>query len=677
MKTKTKRKTFLHQSRNIILIFISLASLMILSAIIELYQSKKELYQLMEEQAHTLLESLIVASKNSLLTNTYLEDLWKERLLNNGNLIKKLYENGNLSSELLENISTENNIYRINIYDRRGQKLLSSHQQKHFGLVEANSPQKILLPIFSGTVDTLIIGIKKARYEKGYRFAVALALKNRGAIVLNIDARQILEFKQHIGFGALLRNVTVDNPRIIYAALQDTANILAASGNVKVLEGVTTSDFLSRSWQDSLLLTRIVAFDSLEVFEAVHPFVFNNETVGLLRVGLSIEPIQDINERIYRRLIIITIVLVVVGSFMITFIFTRQRFSMLQKQYDVVETYSGNIIDNVSDAIIVFDQVTGIKIFNSAAEKLSKLKKDEVLGTSPLRLFSDPDGHKILSESSLLQHVNCVLNGQTKFLLISKSRFSDSEGVENIILVMRDLTHQRLLEEQMEREKRLTAMGELASGVAHEIRNPLNTIGTIIQQLKKDFEPKKDSDEYHELAGLVASEVKRINETIQDFLRFARPEPIQVQSFQVETLFNQLEKQYHYLMKERQINLNVVLDWNGKVLWDHRQILQVFMNIIQNAVDAIGKNGNITISLIKINDRTLEIRVEDDGPGMPDKIRNNIFNLYFTTKAKGTGIGLSIVQRIIYEHGGIITVESEKQKGTSFIIQLPIRFQKV
>jgi PAS domain S-box-containing protein len=650
---------------------------MILSAIIELYQSKKELYQLMEEQAHTLLESLIVASKNSLLTNTYLEDLWERRLLNNGNLIKKLYENGNLSNELLENISTENDIYRINIFDRRGQKLYSSHQQKHFGLAEMNSPQKILLPIFSGAMDTLILGIKKARFEKGYRFAVALALKNRGAIVLNIDARRILAFKQHTGFGALLRNVTVDNPRIIYAALQDTANILAASGNVKVLERVTTSDFLRRSWQDSLLLTRIVAFDSLEVFEAVHPFVYNNETVGLLRVGLSIEPIQDINERIYRRLIIITIVLVVLGSFMITFIFTRQRFSLLQKQYIVVETYSGNIIDNVSDAIIVFDQVAGIKIFNSAAEKLSNLKKDEVLGTSPSRLFSEPDGHKILSESSLLQHVNCVFSGQTKYLLISKSCFFDSGGVENIILVMRDLTHQKRLEEQVEREKRLTAMGELASGVAHEIRNPLNTIGTIIQQLKKDFEPKRDSDEYHELAGLVASEVKRINETIQDFLRFARPEPIQVQPFQVEILFRQLVKQYHYLMKERQINLDIVLDWKGEVLWDHGQILQIFMNIIQNAVDAIGENGSILISLNKINDRMLEIRVNDDGPGMSDKIRSNIFNLYFTTKAKGTGIGLSIVQRIVYEHGGIIMVESDKLKGSSFIIHLPIRFNKV
>jgi PAS domain S-box-containing protein len=495
--------------------------------------------------------------------------------------------------------------------------------------------------------------------------------------VLNIDARRILAFKQHTGFGALLRNVTLDNPRIIYAALQDTANILAASGNVKVLERVTTSDFLRRSWQDSLLLTRIVAFDSLEVFEAVHPFVYNNETVGLLRVGLSIEPIQDINERIYRRLIIITIVLVVLGSFMITFIFTRQRFSLLQKQYIVVETYSGNIIDNVSDAIIVFDQVAGIKIFNSAAEKLSNLKKDEVLGTSPSRLFSEPDGHKILSESSLLQHVNCVFSGQTKYLLISKSCFFDSGGVENIILVMRDLTHQKRLEEQVEREKRLTAMGELASGVAHEIRNPLNTIGTIIQQLKKDFEPKRDSDEYHELAGLVASEVKRINETIQDFLRFARPEPIQVQPFQVEILFRQLVKQYHYLMKERQINLDIVLNWKGEVLWDHGQILQIFMNIIQNAVDAIGENGSILISLNKINDRMLEIRVNDDGPGMSDKIRSNIFNLYFTTKAKGTGIGLSIVQRIVYEHGGIIMVESDKLKGSSFIIHLPIRFNKV
>jgi len=228
----------------------------------------------------------------------------------------------------------------------------------------------------------------------------------------------------------------------------------------------------------------------------------------------------------------------------------------------------------------------------------------------------------------------------------------------------------------MERKKRLTAMGELASGVAHEIRNPLNSIGTIIQQLNKDFEPITEKEEYHQLADLVSSEVKRINDTVQDFLRFARPEPIQPTEFSVRNLFDQLQKQYQYIASEKKIDFSINMDWDGSVFWDERQIKQVLINIIQNALEAIDKNGKIVIFLKAINSEKVEIQISDNGPGMSDQIKANIFNLYFTTKAKGTGIGLSVVQRIIYEHGGIITVNSKRKKGTTFYIQLPLRYQK-
>jgi len=378
---KTKR-SLIKQPRNIILIFVSLAFLMIVSALFELSQSKKELLQLMGEQSHALLESIMIASQNSLLTNEYLEELSKRRLLNNANLIKSLYERGRINNDLLANICQENDIHRINIYNRSGKKIYFSHKREHFDLPERTLPQVTLEPIFSGEVDSLIIGIKPARFENGFRYAVALATDDHGAIVLNIDAKQILDFKRHIGFGTLLRTMVSDNSRIIYAALQDTLNILAASGNVRVLEAINTSEFLTQSLRDSLFLTRMVKFDSLQVFEAVHPFSFRSESVGLFRVGLSIEPIEDINQRIFRRLIIITIVLIIIGFIMFTYLFTRQRYSILQKQYEVVETYSGNIISHVSDAIIVSDQINGIKIFNTAAEKLFEQTKVKILGVS-------------------------------------------------------------------------------------------------------------------------------------------------------------------------------------------------------------------------------------------------------------------------------------------------------
>ena len=670
MNSKKSNRKFFLQPRTLLIIFLVMAVLMISSALIELQQSKKELLTLMERQAHSLLESLIIASQNSLKSSELLQKLSKDRLLNNASLVKDLFEKNLVNNDLLREISEKNKIFRINIFNSSGQKIYASHQQEHFDLPENNSPLEILQPIFSGETDTLIIGIKAARYEEGYRYAVALAAKNNSAIVLNIDASQILNFEREIGFGKLLRNV-IQNEEIIYVALQDSFHILAASGNVKQLERIEQSKFLSSALMDSTFKARTVVFDSLEVFETVHPFGYRGETIGLFRIGLSLQPIEEINSRIFRRLIIITIILILSGSILFTLIFVRQRYDLLQKQYQVVETYSSNIIQNVSDAIIVFDKIKGIKIFNKTAELLFKKQEKDVLGLTVNQLLPKQDFDNFPS----MQQVELNLNHQVMYLLVSRSTLFDSEGIENTILIIRDLTRQKKLEEQMQRKERLSAMGELASGVAHEIRNPLNTIGTIAQQLRKDFKPVENKEEFSQLSGLVYKEVKRINTTIEDFLKFARPQPLTPSEFELKNLIAQIKQQYQSMAKAHQIELKIYQKWNGNVIWDEKQIKQVLMNLMQNAIDAIKNDGMVTLSVNKTADNEIEIMIKDNGAGMLPEIRSKIFNLYYTTKAKGTGIGLSIVQKIVYEHGGVISVESEPEKGTSFTVKLPERIE--
>lgn len=671
MKTVNNKQIKWTQPRLLILIFISLAILMVVSALFELYQSKKELYRLMEKQAHSLMESIIISSKNSLLTNERLSALIEERLLNNAVLINILFENDKITNSVLNEICEQNNIYRINIFDKYGEKLFYSHPQNHFADSEKYSPQQILAPIFTGLVDTLIIGIVPARFEDGNRYAVAVSGKERSAIVVNIDAEQVMEFKRTIGFGPLLRNIVSENPLITFAALQDTSNILAASGNVTVLETIQESDFLLSSLRDSLIISRIADFESLEVFEIVRPFVYNGKTIGLLRLGLSMSPIQDINNRIYRRLIIITVALFIVGSIVFAYIFTLQKFSILKKQYSIVETYSGNIINNASDAIIVYSKNEGIKIFNHAAESLFKTKQSKIIGENLKSLFTQNDYAKINEQSSTLQSLDCLINKINRYLLISKTYFIDDKDEKNTILLIRDLTNQKLMEEQMERKQRLTAMGELASGVAHEIRNPLNSISTIIQQLDKDFTPTDDVEEYHELSNIVYSEINRINQTVEDFLHFAKPEEIKPESFELKTLLIQLQKQYKGILDKHHIQMEIKQSWNGQVTWDLNKMKQVFINLIDNAKDAINRDGAISISINKSSNNDINIQIKDDGIGMPDTVQPNVFNLYYTTKARGTGIGLSIVQRIIFEHKGTITINSKKDVGTIISIVLP------
>jgi signal transduction histidine kinase len=671
MNYSRKKQGLWTQPRLLILIFISLAVIMIVSALFELYQSKKELYVLMEKQAHSLMKSIIISSKNSLLTNERLSALIEERLLNNAVLINTLYKTDKITNSVLNKISQQNNIYRINIFDKYGEKIFHSHPQDHFSDSEKYSPQQVLAPILTGLVDTLIIGIVPARFEEGNRYAVAISAKDRSAIVVNIDAKQVMDFKRNIGFGPLLRNIVSENPLITFAALQDTSNILAASGNVTVLEAIQESDFLLSSLQDSLFISRIADFDSLEIFEVVHPFVYNGMKIGLLRLGLSMSPIQDINDRIFRRLIIITVALFIIGSIIFAFIFTLQNFGILKKQYSIVETYSSNIISNASDAIIVYNKNNGIKIFNNAAESLFKKKQSKVIGKTLTLLFAKNDFTKINEQSSTIQSIDCLINNFNRYLLISKTHFKDDKDDKNTILLIRDLTDQKLMEEQIERKQRLTAMGELASGVAHEIRNPLNSISTIIQQLDKDFTPTDDVEEYHELSNIVYSEINRINQTVKDFLHFAKPEKIKPEPFKLGTLFKQLHLQYKGVLDNKNIQMTIEQSWSGQVTWDLNKMKQVFINLIDNAIDAISKEGTISITVNRSSNHHINIQLTDDGIGMPDTVQSNIFNLYFTTKAKGTGIGLSIVQRIIFEHKGTITINSKKDIGTTVSIVLP------
>jgi len=664
-------KRFLFQPKNIIIIFILMAFLMIASALFELYQSKSELFELMEKESHALLESLISATTNSLKSREKLEELYKIQLLNNANFVKMLFEKGEISNKQLQKICEENNIFRINIFNKFGKKIYFSHEREHYDLPERKSPQKILEPIFSGEKDTLIIGITQARFEEGMRYAVALASRNHDAIVINVDAEEIIDFRKEIGIGSLMQELK-QNPGIVYVALQDTFNILAATGNVSQLESIQESDFLLNALMNSDIFTRITEFDSVEIFEAVHPFEYNNDLIGLFRLGLSVEPLQDINTRIIRRLIIITIVLIIVGTLLFTFIFVRQRYDILQKQFKAVEAYSSDIVDNVSDAIVVLDSNRKVKVFNKTAVTVFGLTGQTSVEKKLTHILNHEQCSKILKENISMQQFDCLINEKKKYLLISKSEFKDEKDENNTILVIRDLTEQKLLEEQIQRKERLTAMGELASGVAHEIRNPLNTIGTIVQQLNKDFEPRENTSEYDQLTKLVYKEVRRINETIRDFLRFARPEPVNPVRFQTDTLLDQIETQYQSLMKSAEIDFKIERNWSGEVNWDKNQIQQVLMNLLQNAIDAINSAGKIVLSISYENNKNILIRIKDNGAGMDETARKKIFNLYFTTKAKGTGIGLSIVQRIIYEHNGLVSVESEPGKGTVFSINLPV-----
>lgn len=667
-------KSLIAESRHLLIIFLSLAFIMITSALVELNQSKKELLMLMNNQSHALLESISTASRNLLYTSSLFQESYNERLLNTADIIRNLFVDGVINNARLNAIASRNEHLAITIYNEQGMPIMSSSTMDTSVADDPAIRSDLNKFRMQNDLDTLIIGLKPEGTSGEFSYAVAVAGRNRNIIYVRSGASPLIEARKRSGFGVLLRTIVQDNPQLVYACLQDTNAILAASGNVRELEPLLSSPFLESALTADRFNTRQAGFDSIRVFEAVIPFNFENSSIGLFRVGLSLEPLQEINRRIYRRIALISFILLVMGSLIFAYIFARQRFEITRQRLDLVETYSGNIIENVSDAIIVFNSKSGIQVFNRSSEKIFTVSFQDMEGKNIDYLLEKYNCHHLLKQKTGIEQMECRINGTLRFLLVSKTGFKDENGLENSILVLRDLTEIHLLEDQLNRKERITAMGELAAGVAHEIRNPLNSISTIIQQLDRDFEPVSDSDDYHELAQIVVSEVKRIDRTVQNFLQFTSPSSLNLQAFYLRDLLHQIEVQFSRLLTQSDITLSIKTDWDGRVTWDLEKMKQVFVNLIKNAIDAMDSRENAAISIQtrKTTAEAIEIVVADSGPGIPEDIIKRIFNLYFTTKSSGTGIGLSIVQKIIDMHGGTIQVHSEKNNGTRFTITLPV-----
>lgn len=249
------------------------------------------------------------------------------------------------------------------------------------------------------------------------------------------------------------------------------------------------------------------------------------------------------------------------------------------------------------------------------------------------------------------------------------------------------IEHASLYEQQTERLKkmyrtdRLATLGELAAGAAHEIRNPLTAIRSTIQYLSKDFsaDPVKS-----EMVTELISEVERINKIVQGLLSFARPSDLNTSDINIEQLINQTLLLVTNTLRKQ--NVEVEFEYftdNTTIQGDAEQLKQVFLNIILNAVEAMGKNPpersrTLIISIekgtpINTHSRYLIISFEDSGKGIEQKNIENVFNPFFTTKEEGTGLGLDICYGIINRHEGEIEVKSVPDKGTCINIKLPQR----
>jgi len=349
-----------------------------------------------------------------------------------------------------------------------------------------------------------------------------------------------------------------------------------------------------------------------------------------------------------------------------------------------------NVLQSLSNGLIVTNLDAHIQTFNRAASAITGFKESDALGTKINELFQLPILPSKLDKKAL-KKFNSNLHEQFEFkkspeqtiILDSSTTLMENDEGEpiGIIVNLSDITLLRKLEEEAERKNRLTAMGEIAMQVAHEIRNPLGSIDLFISMMKKDF--SEDSHEF-DLLNHITAATGSMNHIISNLLEYTKPKPINLETVDLYKLLVEfVEFSRHFASQQ---SIEIKLDQADKhLLKGNRELVkQVFHNLFINACQAMPEGGNLHILtenlvtedpvlLERLNEKSLakrsaipliKVTFSDTGNGMSPEVKKKIFDPFYTTREQGTGLGMSIVHKTMTSHGGIISVESVENSGT-------------
>ncbi|WBL17701.1 two-component system sensor histidine kinase NtrB [Sutcliffiella sp. NC1] len=390
-----------------------------------------------------------------------------------------------------------------------------------------------------------------------------------------------------------------------------------------------------------------------------------------VKVTTMVKNLSDGSVTHYFATLILSIILLILidpfpifglAVFTIIVVIVSIAFKNYYKMFEQVKkdkTYREQILNSLPVGIITSDDTVNEFFLNVTAKEVLKINEKEVIG----QLRSDEQFWKIIRSREFCKNQKVLYKSQV--LLFSQSELKNkNEQLIGRIIHFIDITEIEEMQRKIQQTEKLALLGEMSAGAAHEIRNPLTVISGFIKLMKQSF--TKEQNEKYQLA-LLLKELDRINSIVDDMLLIARPTTQHLIKMSIIDIINEIPKLFN---NNSRLKVTINLD-DTKLFLDPKQMKQVLYNLARNSMEAMGGTGELSVYSVK-KEKEYQLFIKDTGIGMPDETKKLVFNPFFTSKETGTGLGLTIVQRIVDNHGGTIEVYDTSEKGTTILITLPL-----
>ncbi|MEW6681710.1 MAG: ATP-binding protein [Nitrospirota bacterium] len=383
------------------------------------------------------------------------------------------------------------------------------------------------------------------------------------------------------------------------------------------------------------------------------------------------------------RLIQTTALLFLFAGLCISALLTYQSYQSTKRTLERVKGLARNILHSIPSGVLTVDQAGRVTAINPMAERILGVTAESTLGRGLDRRFG-VDDPIFRCMRAALDHAEFVRNldiryplQEARWIRLTTSSLADHDhGRDGVVILLQDVTDLLVLEEQLRRSEKLSALHTLSAGVAHEIRNPLSAIDLNLHLLQEEIGVEAmDPEAVQRYSDIVNAEVRRIRGIVDNFLRFARPTSLVLGEVKLDGIARHIGELVRYEAEERGVEIRIDFPENlPAVPGDETQLGQVFLNLMINAVQAMPQGGILRVfgeERVADAGPLVEVSVSDTGLGINKADLAKVFEPFFSTKPDGHGLGLAIAYRIIEDHRGTIRVTSEAGAGTTFVLSFP------